>query len=425
MLVYVLKQNGQPFMPTERFGKVRRLLKEGKAKVVRREPFTIRLLYEPETDVVQECYCGVDTGSKHIGVAIVGNDRVLYQSQTELRSDIKKKMDARRASRYNKRYRKTRYRKCRFLNRRNSIRKDRLPPSVNHKVQAHIDEIEFCKKILPVLDENIILEISQFDTALMKNPSLMNEKVKHWGYQKGFNYGYSSRREAILHRDNYTCQCCGKKNCRLEVHHIKFRSNGGTDDEENLITLCKECHDGVHAGIIVLTKKPKKSKGLKHATHMSIIRSQLLKKYPNAVETFGFVTSENRNHLNLEKDHYIDACVIASGGLEFKELDVIYRKRRVSVQSRILTRGAHGEQKLPVGKIHGFKKYDKVKYLGEICFIKSRRVGGNFTLMDIDSNIVDFRDRGGKKNPSYKFIDRIIARKSILCISRRVEREEY
>ena len=425
MLVYVLKQNGQPFMPTERFGKVRRLLKEKKAKVVRREPFTIRLLYEPETDIVQECYCGVDTGSKHIGVAVVGNDKVLYQSQTELRSDIKKKMDARRASRYNKRYRKTRYRKCRFLNRRNSIRKDRLPPSVNHKVQAHIDEIEFCKKILPVLDENIILEVSQFDMALMKNPSLINEKVKHWGYQKGFNYGYYSRREAVLHRDNYTCQCCGKKNCRLEVHHIKFRSNGGTDDEENLITLCKECHDGVHAGTVELNKKPKKSKNLKHATHMSIIRSQLLKKYPNAVETFGFVTSENRNHLNLEKDHYIDACVIASGGLEFKELDVIYRKRRVSVQSRILTRGAHGEQKLPVGKIHGFKKYDKVKYLGEICFIKSRRVGGNFTLMDIDSNIVDFRDRGGKKNPSYKFIDRITARKSILYISRRVEREEY
>ena len=168
-------------MPTERFSKVRRLLKEGKAKVVRREPFTIKLLYEPETDVVQECYCGVDTGSKHIGVAVVGNDKVLYQSQTELRSDIKKKMDARRASRYNRRYRKTRYRKCRFLNRRNSIRKDRLLPSVNHKVQAHIDEIEFCKKILPVLDENIILEVSQFDIALMKNPSLINEKVKHWG----------------------------------------------------------------------------------------------------------------------------------------------------------------------------------------------------------------------------------------------------
>ena len=420
MLVYVLKQNGQPFMPTERFGKVRRLLKEGKAKVVRREPFTIRLLYKPETDVVQECYCGVDTGSRHIGVAVVGNDRVLYQSQIELRSDIKKKMDARRASRRSRRNRKTRYRKKRFLNRRNSIKNDRLPPSVKHKVQSHIDEIEFCKKILPVSD--LILEVSQFDTALMKNPSLINEKVKHWGYQQGFNYGYSSRRSAILHRDNYTCQRCGKKNCRLEVHHIKFRRNGGTDDEENLITLCKECHDGVHTGTIFLNKKPKKSKGLKHATHMSIIRSQLLKKYPDAIETFGFVTSENRNYLKLEKDHYIDACVIASGGLEFKELDMVYKKRRISNQSRILTKGIRGEIKLPTGKIHGFRRHDKVKYLGEICFIKSRRVGGNFTLMDIDSNSLDFRDMGGKQNPSYRYIKRIKAGRSILCVCKRIER---
>ncbi len=404
MLVYVLKQNGQPFMPTERFGKVRRLLKEGKAKVVRREPFTIKLLYEPEIDVVQECYCGVDTGSKHIGVAVVGNDKVLYQSQTELRDDIKRKMDRRRAFRRNRRIRKTRYRKSRFLNRGNSIKKDRLPPSVKHKVQAHIDEIEFCKRILPISD--LILEVSQFDTSLMKTPSLINEKVRHWGYQKGFNYGYSSRRKAVLHRDNYTCQCCGKKNCRLEVHHIKFRSDGGTDDEENLITLCKECHDGVHAGTVVLNKKPKESKNLKHATNMSIIRSWLLREYLDAIETFGFVTAENRNHLQLEKDHYIDACVIASGGLEFKELDVIYKKRRVSIQDRVLTDGIRDEKKLPTGKVHGFKRYDKVKYLGEICFVKGRRTSGGFVLMGIDNNSIDFRNKGGNLNPHYKFIKR-------------------
>ena len=421
MLVYVLKQNGQPFMPTERFGKVRRLLKEGKAKVVRREPFTIRLLYEPETDVVQECYCGVDTGSKYVGVAVVGNDKVLYQSQTELRNDIKRKMERRKSSRQLRRSRKTRYRKQRFLNRRNSIREDRLPPSVRHKVQAHIDEIEFCKKILPISD--LILEVSQFDTALMKNPSLINEKVRHWGYQKGFNYGYSSRREAILHRDNYTCQCCGKKNCRLEVHHIKFRRNGGTNDEENLITLCKECHDGVHAGIVELNKKPKKSKNLKHTTHMNIIRSQLLKVYPDAIETFGFVTSENRHHLNLSKDHYIDACVIASGGLEFKKLDVIYKKRRVSVQDRILTKGIRDERRLPTGKVHGFKRYDKVKYLGEVCFVKGRRIKDGFVLMDIDNNSIDFRDRGGIQNPSCRFIKRLNTRRSVLCINERIERE--
>ena len=423
MLVYVLKQNGQPFMPTARFGKVRRLLKIKKAKVVRREPFTIKLLYEPETDVVQECYCGVDTGSRHIGVAVVSNDKVLYQSQTELRNDIKRKMDARRQARGFRRFRKTRYRKPRFLNRGNSTKSDRLPPSVKHKVQAHIDEIEFCKKILPISDSNLIVEVSQFDTALMKDPRLISEKVKHWGYQQGFNYGYSSRREAILHRDNYTCQCCGKKNCRLEVHHIKFKRNGGTDDEENLLTLCEDCHKGVHAGTVVLNKKPKKSKNLKHATHMSIIRSWLLKKYPNAIETFGFVTAENRNHLNLEKDHYIDACIIASGGLEFKELDVVYRKRRVSVQDRVLTKGVRGEQKLPIGKIFGFKKFDKVEYLGETCFVKGRRSSGSFVLMDINNNSIDFRDRGGKQNPSYMSIKRITTRKSVLCISKRTERE--
>lgn len=419
MLVYVLKQNGQPFMPTERFDKVRRLLKEGKAKVVRREPFTIKLLYEPETDVVQECYCGVDTGSRHIGVAVIGNDRVLYQSQTELRSDIKKKMDARRAFRRNRRSRKTRYRKCRFLHRGNSIRGDRLPPSAKHKVQAHIDGIEFCKKILPISD--LILEVSQFDTALMKNPALISEKVKHWGYQKGFNYGYSSRRSAILHRDNYTCQCCGKKNCRLEVHHIKFKSNGGTDDEENLITLCKECHDGVHAGTVVLNKKPKKSKNLKHATHMSIIRSQLLKKYPDAIETFGFVTAENRNHLKLEKDHHIDACVIASGGLEFRQLDVIFYKRRVSKGDYKLTQGIRGEQKLPTGKICGFRKFDKVGYFKKEYFIKGRMSSGFAGLMDIFGNEIDFSSMSrGYKTPKLSNCKRISARNSCLWESRQV-----
>ena len=296
---------------------------------------------------------------------------------------------------------------------------------MKHKVQAHIDEIEFCKKILPVSD--LILEVSQFDTALMKNPSLVNEKVKKWGYQQGFNYGYASRREAILHRDNYTCQCCGKKNCRLEVHHIKFKSNGGTDDEENLITLCKECHDGVHAGTIELNKKPKKSKNLKYAVHMSIIRSWLLRKYHNAIETFGFVTSENRHNLKLEKDHYIDACVIASGGLKFEPLDVIFYKLRVSKGDYKLSRGTRGEQKLPTGKICGFRKFDKVKYFGKEYFIKGRMSCGLTILMNIDGNKVDFDFMPrGLKTPKLSNLERISARKSCLCIRKmREDRAVY
>ena len=46
MLIYALDINGQPLMPTSRCGKVRRLLKTNKAKVIKRCPFTIQLNYE-------------------------------------------------------------------------------------------------------------------------------------------------------------------------------------------------------------------------------------------------------------------------------------------------------------------------------------------------------------------------------------------
>jgi hypothetical protein len=66
-MVYVLDSNGNPIMPTRRHGHVRRLLKEGKAHVVKRCPFTIQLDYET-TSHTQEITLGVDAGSKTIGL---------------------------------------------------------------------------------------------------------------------------------------------------------------------------------------------------------------------------------------------------------------------------------------------------------------------------------------------------------------------
>ena len=66
-MVYVLDINGQPLMPTERYGKVRRMLKSGKAKVVKRCPFVIQLSYTASTREIQRISLGVDAGSKHIG----------------------------------------------------------------------------------------------------------------------------------------------------------------------------------------------------------------------------------------------------------------------------------------------------------------------------------------------------------------------
>lgn len=69
-MVYVLSKDGKPLMPTTRFGKVRRMLKNGEAKVIKRTPFTIQLTYETTT-YVQEVSLGVDAGTKHIGLSEV------------------------------------------------------------------------------------------------------------------------------------------------------------------------------------------------------------------------------------------------------------------------------------------------------------------------------------------------------------------
>jgi 5-methylcytosine-specific restriction endonuclease McrA len=56
---------------------------------------------------------------------------------------------------------------------------------------------------------------------------------------------YDQLRQQILRRDGWRCQLCGTMS-NLEVHHKEFRSHSGADSEENLITLCSTCHDGIH-----------------------------------------------------------------------------------------------------------------------------------------------------------------------------------
>lgn len=118
--VYVLDSEGQPLMPTSRCGKVRRLLKEKKAKVVQKCPFTIQLLYQLKTKYVEPITLGIDAGSKHISTSASTEDRELYSSIVDLRTDIVDNLSTRRELRRIRRNRKTRYRKPRFNNRAKS-----------------------------------------------------------------------------------------------------------------------------------------------------------------------------------------------------------------------------------------------------------------------------------------------------------------
>ena len=89
-----------------------------------------------------------------------------------------------------------------------------------------------------------------------------------------------------------------------------------------------------------------------------------------------------------------------------------------------LAKGIRGEQKLPTGKIQGFRKFDKVEYLGKEYFVKGRMSRGLAVLMNIDNKQVDFSDRPrGFKTPKMLNCERLSARRSCLCIKKIQNRE--
>ena len=201
MLVYVLNKDGHPLMPTERCGKIRRMLKSGLAKVIKRCPFTIQLTYET-TNVVQEVNLGIDAGSKTIGLSATTETKELYASEVKLRNDIVDLLSTRRENRRSRRNRKTRYRKARFNNRNKP--NGWLAPSILNKVNTHIKVVADVYKILPI--KNIIVETASFDIQKIKNPEIQGVE-----YQQGEQLNFWNVREYVLFRDNHTCQCCKGK----------------------------------------------------------------------------------------------------------------------------------------------------------------------------------------------------------------------
>ncbi len=105
-MVYVLSKNGQPLMPTERYGKVRRLLNNHQAKTIRRCPFTIQLLYDTASET-QPIVLGIDAGSRTIGLSASTEEKELYSAEVTLRNDISGLLSARRKLRRSRRSRKT------------------------------------------------------------------------------------------------------------------------------------------------------------------------------------------------------------------------------------------------------------------------------------------------------------------------------
>ena len=287
MRVFVKNMRGQALMPCSQ-RKARLLLMQKKAKIVDYKPFTIQLCYATG-EAKQEVIIGIDEGARHIGIAIVSQHKVLVKGEVELRQDIHSLLLTRAQYRHNRRYRKTRYRKARFLNRKKP--EGWLPPSIRAKMNANFAWIDKFCSLVP--NPKLRIEVGKFDTAKM-----INSDIQGVDYQHGQTYGYYDVRYYVFARDEYTCQVCKKKGKVLHMHHIVYRSEGGTDRADNLITVCSDCHTSKNhkqGGILwKWMKEHKNVKQYKEPPFMNTLRIRTFKKYPNAEITYGSETSPRR-----------------------------------------------------------------------------------------------------------------------------------
>ena len=324
--------------------KARLLLKEKKAIVKRRTPFTIQLTIATG-EAKQPVALGVDSGYKHIGLSATTEKDELYASQVELRQDITDLLSARLALRRSRRSRKTRYRAPRFDNRVASKRKGWLAPSVENRIAAHMSRVEAVMRVLPVTA--ITIETAAFDTQLLKNPDIAGD--------------------------------------------IESRRTGG-DAPNNLITLCETCHKAFHRGEIKL--KVKRGKSFKAETFMGIMRWTLFERLKKAHpelrvrNTYGYLTKHKRISHGIAKSHCADAYCIADN-LGAKRLEGFFFQKQTRKHNRqihklsILKGGLRKKNQAPY-EVKGFRLFDKVICKGEEAFIFGRRTSGSFDVRRLD-----------------------------------------
>jgi hypothetical protein len=405
MLAFVLNKHGKPLMPCHP-AKARILLKQGKAKVVKRTPFTIQLQYG-SSGYKQPVVLGVDSGYSKVGLSAISEKRELFSAEVALRTDIVKLLSERRQYRRFRRYRKTWYRKPRFQNRKKP--EGWLAPSIQNKLDTHIKVINQVSRILPVTEVKV--EVAAFDIQRIKNPDISGVD-----YQNGVQKGFSNVREYVLYRDGHICQHCkGKtKDPVLEVHHIVSRQVG-SNSPDNLITLCRTCHQKVSQGKIKLQVTP--SKEFKAETFMTTVRWKLIERLRElgykVSHTYGYITKDKRVALGIEKSHINDAFVIAGGDGQTRRSSIQYFIQQVRKCNRKLFKGDRSHIKNIADRfVKGYQRFDKVLWNGIECFIFGRRTTGYFDLRKLD---------GTRLNPSvsYKQIS-LLERAKTLLTERRI-----
>ena len=445
--VLVIGMNGRGLMPTTP-RKARVLLKEQRAKVIRKTPFTIRLLYKTGC-ACQEVTLGIDTGSQHIGVSVTSGNKVLEKSEWKLRSTMEKKslLEARKILRRSRRYRKTRYRHPKFKAHTKRVYSEKpvthnghlthwkkvlakyqsdrpkgwLPPSVQSKVNIHIMVIKRYLEALPD-SAKMRIELGRFDMAKIQNPD-----IKGTDYQYGPQYGYENIKAYVFARDGYKCQCCHKKGgsqrkdgtiVKLIAHHIDYRSKASTDNPKRIATVCDRCHSAENhkpGGELYdwMIKGRKFSRGMRDMTMENIVSARLAESFPDASFTYGNFTKANRETIGLKKSHANDAVAIAMYDQITKEglTSVIdaktttfykqVRRKKRSLHEANPRKGRKEPNRTAkrnrknVKSVGRFSLYDKVQYNGRTGWITGF-AGQTAYIQDIDGNYITYEGKNYK-----------------------------
>ena len=326
--IYVVDSNGTPLMPTSRLGMVRRWLKSGQARWFGNSRKIIQFV-RPVTTNTQELTLGVDAGF-HLGLAVVGNKREYYASES-LRQSEKDRITSRRELRRTRRNR-LRHRQARFDNRRRKA--SWLAPSMQHRLDFTIKEIKRLYTFLPIT--NLVIEVTPFD-----NQKLLNPNIKPWEYTQGKMHGFKTIKDYLLARDNYRDALDGKQYpaSQLRVHHLVQRKDGGTNQLDNLVLLSDINHSQANhnnGSLARLRENRQKVLDYRGAYFMSILATRLSDYFDNYTTTQGYLTANLRQKYQLEKSHLNDAFIIAGGTDTTLRTNNVYSRQKLRNNNRVL-----------------------------------------------------------------------------------------
>jgi 5-methylcytosine-specific restriction endonuclease McrA len=317
--LFVLDTQKQPLGPVHA-GRARLLLKQGKAAVYRRYPFTIILKRAVEAPHLEPLRLKLDPGSRTTGLALVNeaSGEVVWAAELTHRGEqIKRNLDSRRAARRSRRQRKTRYRKPRGHHRRKH--KGTLPPSLESRVS---NVLTWARRLTRLCEVSAISqELVRFDVQALDHPEIEGAQ-----YQQGTLAGYEVRQYVLL-KWNHQCVYCDSRQVPLELDHVQPVSLHGSNRVSNLVAACRPCNQHKSnqdlrnflkddparlARILAQLKAPLRDVAAVNATRWALY--QRLKELGLPVECgSGGRTKHNRTVRGLPKTHWLDAaCVGAS-----------------------------------------------------------------------------------------------------------------